>query len=334
MALILTPGQLRDQSEFYRQLGSLTHAGLGVMAAFHQLRAHPPGRAMAVRAARVLAELERGATLTEALRRLGPDTPVFDTALVEAGEQSGRLDQSFKLLADYYEDRARLARQLINDLMYPAFLLHFAVFILPFAEFFKSGNLGVYLVKTLGLLLPLYAGVLALVYACQSRHGENWRARMESAGRLIPVLGRARHNLALARLAAALEALISAGVPIFRAWELAGAASGSPALRRVVASWKSALESGRTPAELVRGSREFPSLFAGLYSGGEISGRLDHELRHLHDLYLEEGSRQMRIVSTWAPKIIYLLIVLAVAWQIVSFYASYYGEADRLMREE
>ncbi|MEI8257349.1 MAG: Crp/Fnr family transcriptional regulator, partial [Deltaproteobacteria bacterium] len=51
-------------------------------------------------------------------------------------------------------------------------------------------------------LLPVYAIVAALIYAGQSKHGERWRAFVELALRPVPLLGTARHYLALARLAA------------------------------------------------------------------------------------------------------------------------------------
>jgi type II secretory pathway component PulF len=69
------------------------------------------------------------------------------------------------------------------------------------------------------ILSPLYLVTILLIYASQSKHGEAWRARIESVSNFIPILGAARRFLALARLAAALEALISAGVNIVEAWE-------------------------------------------------------------------------------------------------------------------
>jgi len=71
-----------------------------------------------------------------------------------------------------------------------------------------------------------------VVYATQSKHGEGWRAVIEALLTIGSRPGHRRRDLALARLAAALEALISAGVNIFQAWDLAASASGSPALRR------------------------------------------------------------------------------------------------------
>src|SRR5579859_7269416 len=148
MPLIVTPGQFSRRSEFYRQLGQLTAAGVGITAALEHLRRNPPERSFRRPIEALLERISQGYTLTESLQGLGSWAPEFDIALLRAGEQSGRLDATFRLLADYYADRAKLARQMISDLAYPAFLFHFAIFILPFADFFKTGNVAVYLLKT------------------------------------------------------------------------------------------------------------------------------------------------------------------------------------------
>src|SRR5690348_7113588 len=135
MPLILTPGQFHRRSEFYQQLGQLIAAGVGITAALEHLRRNPPDRSYRQPLAALLEKVAQGYTLTESVGSLGSWLPEFDIALLRAGEQSGRLDATFRLLADYYADRARLARQMIGDLAYPAFLFHFAVFILPFADF-------------------------------------------------------------------------------------------------------------------------------------------------------------------------------------------------------
>src|SRR5215471_10794157 len=145
MPLIITPGQFAKRAEFYNQLGQLTGAGLGLIRALEQLKSHPPARSYQAPLRRLLEELNHGFTLTEALRRLGQWVPEFDLALLHAGETSGRLEACFRLLADYYRDRARLARQVLTDLAYPLFLFHFAIFIFPFPRLFISGDLVAYL---------------------------------------------------------------------------------------------------------------------------------------------------------------------------------------------
>jgi type II secretory pathway component PulF len=328
MPLIITPRQLAQRSELFHQLAALLSAGVGLIAALETLRNSPPSRAFRAPLSRLIEPLQQGATLSEAAGQLVPSwLPAFDAALVQAGEHSGRLDVCFRFLSEYYNERARLARQFLSDLAYPAFVLHMAIFIFPTSGLtglvLKGDVLGFVLAK-LAILVPLYVGVLGLVYLNQAQRGERWRAGLEILVRGVPLLGVARANLALARLSVALESLLNAGVSIIDAWELAAAASGSPALRRTVFGWKPDVLDGQTPAEAVRASHAFPELFTNLYSTGEISGQLDDTLRRLYQHYQEEAVRQLRLVAQWAPRLVYFVVVLMVAYQIVSFWGAYF----------
>jgi type II secretory pathway component PulF len=326
MPLIVTPGQFSQRAELYHQLGQLTAAGLGLIPALEHLQQHPPSRAFRAPLGLIIGELSKGSTFAESLQHAGRWATAFDVALLDAGERSGRLDAGFRLLADYYADRARIVRQVIVDIAYPAFILHFAVVLFPFPEFFRTGNAILYLAKVLGVLLPIYVGTFLLIFAAQGRHGETWRALMERLLHPVPILGTARRYLALSRLSASLEALLSAGVTIIEAWELAAVASGSPALRRAVFAWKPQLLAGKTPAELATVTREFPEMFSNQYASAEISGKLDETLRRLHKYFQEEGTRKIHAVAQWTPRLIYLIIMLVIAYKIVHFWMGYFQQ--------
>src|SRR3954466_9607853 len=221
MALVITPQQLARRAELYHQLAQLTDAGIGLIQAIETIRRSPPSRSFAIPLWRINHSLEEGNTFGHAVRAAGTWVPGFDAALLEAGERSGRLPQCFKLLAQYYTERSQLARQVLNDLTYPLFLFHFAILIGPFPELILSGNIILYLTKVLRVLVPIYVLVAVILFASQGSHGETWRSLMEACTRYIPFLGSARRALSLSRLAAALEALINAGVPVIESWELA-----------------------------------------------------------------------------------------------------------------
>jgi type IV pilus assembly protein PilC len=333
MPFIVTPRQFTQRAELYHQLAQLMSAGIGVMPALEQIKRNPPASSFREPLQHFLDELAKGRTLSESLQH-GGWLPVFDTALIDAGERSGRLDGCFRLLADYYNDRARVTKLVISQLIYPVGLIHFAVFIflivLPFAASQFNASLTWLFIKAALVLAPLYGVVALAIYALQSKHGEQWRARLESLLRPVPMLGTARHYLALSRLAAALEALISAGVNVIEAWNLAATASGSPSFRRAVATWKPQLNAGRTPAELVRACRLFPETFANLYASGEVSGKLDETLRRLYAYYQEEGTLKLQLFATWTPRLVYLIIVCIIAYLIIQFYTGLYGSNSNL----
>ncbi len=128
----------------------------------------------------------------------------------------------------------------------------------------------------------------------------------------------------------ALEALLSAGVSVIEAWEMAASASGSPALRRTVLAWRPQVDGGRTPAEAVTASRQFPDLFANQYATGEISGQLEDTLKRLHTYYQEEGSRKLHALARWSPRAVYLVVVIIIAYYVLSFWTGYFKQLQNL----
>ena len=334
MPLLNTPRQLTQKAELYHQLASLTAAGVGLISALELIRATPPSRSLQRPIGQIVQTLQAGASVTHALQA-SHLLPAFDLALIEAGENSGRLDVCFRFLSEYYGERARLARQILSDLAYPALILHVAVLVFPvqaLTQLVLQGDLAGFAASKALLLVPAYVVVFGLIYLAQASRGERWRAELERWSRRIPIVGSARSNLALARLSVALESLLSAGVSIVEAWELAAAASGSPRLKRTVLAWKPRVRAGQTPSEAVRASGAFPELFTNLYATGELSGQLDDTLRRLYAHYREEAHLKLQTLAQWLPKLIYLLIALVIAYQIVAFWSAYFTQIGELSR--
>src|SRR5436189_2495606 len=121
MALVITPRQLSQRAELYHQLSQLIDAGIGLPKALETLQRSPPVRSYRKALGKILESINDGSTFSHALRNVQGWMPEFDAALLEAGERSGRLPECFKLLAQYYTDRSQLAREVINNLVYPVF---------------------------------------------------------------------------------------------------------------------------------------------------------------------------------------------------------------------
>lgn len=329
--LLITPGQLAGRSELFHQLGQVTASGIGLIAALEILQRNPPRPSMRGPIARLLHQLQTGSTFGDSLEYSGRWLSSFDIALLQAGEKSGRLPDCFRLLSEYYAQRAQLARQVIAFSVYPLIVFHVAVFIFPinrFTDLVLKGAVVPFAFQKLCVLLPIYGLAFFLVYAMQSTHGEHWRASVERLLASVPVLGSARRNLAVARLSIALDALLNAGVNMIEAWEMAAGASGSPALRRHVIAWKPELLAGRTPSEMVSAHTGFPYTFASLYHSGEISGTLDDALRRSHALHHEEGSRKMKqFVFAFAGALVAGVMLMA-AWNIIRFYLGYFQQIN------
>lgn len=327
------PAGSRQRALFYHQLSALLEAGLPLFTTLDQLARHPPAAELRRPAESILAGLRSGQTFTESFRALSGWAPEFDIALIQAGEHSGRLDQAFSVLARHHEAQAANWQIVAQEAAYPMLVLHVAVFIVPLPLFVRTGSVSQYLIQSVGTLLVGYFVVAFALWATRPTRPETWRAWVERILVRVPVLGAARSDLALARLAGSLEALLSAGVLVTEAWPMAARASGSNVMERTVATWVEPLASGVTPSELVQSCGLFPVSFASAYATGEISGKLEEQLRRLARTHEEDGFRNLRLFSQWSPRVFYGLVSIWIAFQILALAGGYVSTLNELLGE-
>jgi type IV pilus assembly protein PilC len=225
-------------------------------------------------------------------------------------------------------------RSVMGSLAYPALVMHMALLIFPidvFTGFILKGAVTPFVLQK-GLLFGIiYGAVFGVLYACQPDRPEAWRAVAEKVLRWVPLLGASLRKVALARLAAALEALIAAGVSIFDAWELSAAASGSPEIKRAVLAWRPDVEHGTTPAEAVAASGVFPTVFSNLYHTSEVTGKQEETLKRINQVYYDDGVAGLKAFSKGFPVLIFLCVAGYAGWTIVKFYSSYFGQLNNLI---
>ncbi|HYG22403.1 MAG TPA: type II secretion system F family protein [Verrucomicrobiae bacterium] len=332
--MIVTPRQLSLRAELYHQLGSMISAGIPLIRALEMAVSNPTTRVSRGAIEQLIASLKSGLTFSESMTAVHGWMPDFDIALLGVGEKSGRLDASFRQLSAYYAARAKIIRDTIAGLIIALATLHVFLLVFPLNMMVAAvqglwsndyGPLIRFAVQKLLIFGTAYGLVFLFIFLAQGNRAEVWRSLVEKFLRVIPMFGTARHHLVLARLSAALEALVTGGISIVQSWELAAAASGSPELRRRVARWKPELERGATPAELVNSSRYFPETFANLYSSGEQSGQLDEMLGRIKTYFEEDGFRRLSNFSRVMNGTIYGLVVMLVGYNVITFYMERFG---------
>lgn len=334
MPRLLTPGSLGRQAALYHQLASLTRSGIGLIEAYEMAVRNPPSRLHVPRLRQAVKLMRSGSTYVEALSMSDPSLDEFEKALLQAGEESGRLDLCFTKLATYYDQMARMIKTLISNLTYPFLVIHLMVFIFPITDLSAlvlKGAVFEFIWNKTILLGPAYLIFFLLAISLQKGRSEGWRRFVENVVKRIPVLGPALRELSIARLALALESLLSAGVSFFKCWRLAGEASGAPSIKIKIKSWVPLWESGGvTPSETLTTDRFFPDMFVNLYASGEASGSLDSALIRLHNHYSEEAERKLILFAQMTPRILFILVLIVGGYHVIAFYRNYFDQIQNL----
>jgi len=245
----------KDLLLFSQQLASVTRSGYPLAPAIKAIAQdlHRPRLRATLEEMHV--DLERGASLEEALQRQEARFPPIYVALVRAGEATGDLNRVLKLMGDHASRMTAASHRLTLAMMYPlilsisslcvlAYLLldTVPVFAEVFSEFggqlpaptrfllFLSDSLRAYW-PVLSAALPIMATALVVGYGAlrQTREG---RYLTDWIKLYAPSLGPCYYGAVQARFCRTLSLLMAARVPILDSLTLAGAASGCAVLER------------------------------------------------------------------------------------------------------
>ena len=309
------------------ELYLLLHAGVGVGDALALLEREDGYKDLL---AGTSALADGGAPLSACLRE-GGRFPAYLCGLIEVGEGTGRTEEALSALSRYYEQRARLDRQVRSALLYPAVMLVLMlvvigvllVKVLPIFNdvYISLGSrltgvaggllaLGRALDSAMPVLWVLLAVVVALCAAFAGVDGFRekllslWRGRRGDRG-----VSRRINN---ARLTQALSMGMASGLPLEKALELsASLLSDNPAAQARCRQCCEQLEQGVPLAEAMRESSLLPASACRLLELGQRSGSADMAMEKIaRDLSEDSDAAIEELVSRVEPALVLVCSVL------------------------
>ncbi len=242
-----------------------------------------------------------------------------DAAVIEAGEATGRLDVVFAELEGYYGQLANARQRIIAQSLYPLVVLHLGAALLAIPPAIIEGGLRTFFLRVAPLILGFY--LLVLVGWLLWRIIRRGLAQSVVTARsllALPVLGGFLSDWTAWKFSNVLSLYVRAGGGLLNAFEIAGSACENAFLRSLSLSAVSEVQAGRGLAEAVGQKSGWPQVLERALEVGEHSGRLDEETQRAAEIYKERTLGKFDAFSRWTPKILYLVIVLLMAWQAIS----------------
>ncbi|MBX3741758.1 MAG: type II secretion system F family protein [Akkermansiaceae bacterium] len=313
------------------ELAKLLEAGFGIRQAIATiLRTKPPGDQAALLAG-VDASIAAGKSISDAFSA-GTGVTDLERSIIGAGERGGRMAQAFRHLADYYEMLARTRRQAARAMVQPLVLIHMGVFlaVVPFGLIAGKGWGEILLsgAVTLGLL---YGGLIAVwVLVRMALAAAPGNAAVDSLINRIPTIGGARRAMAMARFTRVYHTGLLAGLSMSETVSISLDATQSGVLREAGRDLLITAETGGPLGPVFARNDAFPPAFARSYETAEEAGGLDHDLARWAKYYQEDAVQRVQVAAATIPKVIYALILIFVAWKIISFFLGYYSLLDHI----
>lgn len=306
----------------YHNLSTMLNAGMPIVRVFQTV--HKRGRCG--RAMRLLEqEVAAGSSLTDAVQTHQRRFEKLDRTLIAVGEQTGQTAEMFEMLAQWYEFRQRLQRQVVSGMVLPTLEIHAAAFIVPVVPFALGGwDPWVYWQGVLGILGFLFYSplgvILAILYLTPKRGPIRWV--FDFVVSLIPVLGKAVSELELSRYCKVFAITYKAGIPIVQSSQMAlDAVNNSVIYRRL----RGAHERVKMGEEMSKGfSSILPGEFRGIWEVGEESGDLDESAWRLGNMHADNAENLFTILSKMVPFCIYLFVIIVIVYFIFKGYSQIY----------
>ncbi len=255
----------------------------------------------------------------------------FYVSMVRAGEESGKLDETFTYLADYLERSYELSSRAKNALIYPAFIISAMFGVLILMMVFVVPNLTAILTES-GQEIPLYTAILIgasnffrqfgvfLLIALAIGVIFLWRYLRTENGRLMfsvfqistPFIGGIYKKFYISRITDSLELSLSSGISMVRAIESsADVVRGSIYSKILLDSVADVRGGGALSASLSR-FKEIPPMVFQMIRIGEESGKLSFILKTLSRFYKREVDNTIEtMVNLIEPAMILILGVFA-----------------------
>jgi len=311
-----------------RQMSTLFEAQVSALRIFRLLAAETENGFLAKKLTEISDDLQAGSSISEALSKHPQVFNEFYVSMVKAGEESGKLDETFLYLADYLDRTYELSSKVKGALIYPAFVIvvFITVMILMFTMVIpkisgilvESGakipvytkvilSISNFLVSygfvLLGLVIVL---VFVIVHFIRTPSGRLAYDRFKLS---IPYVNTLFRKLYLARLSDNMATMLSSGITMVRSLELTSNVISNTVYRDILSNAVESVKSGQTLSDSLSGDPQaIPGIMTQMMKVGEESGELGKILKTVARFYAREVTTAVdSLVSLIEPALIVLL---------------------------
>ena len=329
----------KDVAVFSRQFATMINSGLSLIRALHILDEQTENKVLAEVSRDVRMDVEKGASLSQAL---GRHPKVFNrlyVAMVRAGETGGVLDSVLLQLSDIIEKQVELKRKIKSAMTYPVAVLFLVLLIVTAMLIFVVPTFET-LYEDLGGTLPLPTRILLAVSGIVVKWAplilvaevaavfgfrkwitsERGRAAWDAFKLKVPIFGKLVHKTVLTRFSRTFAVLLRSGVPILEALEITSETVNNSVAAAAIKETQGAVKRGESVASELAQHAIFPPMVVQMMAVGEETGQVDTMLEKVADFYDQEIEATVDALTSLLEPLLIVVMGGAVGGMVVALY--------------
>ena len=330
-----------------RQIATLFEAQVSALKAFSMLASNAENKLLGKKLLEVGDDLQSGVSISGALGKHPEVFSEFYVNMVKAGEETGKLNQTFLHLSEYLDRQYALTSKTKNALIYPLFVIltFFVVMTVMFVVVIPK--LSAILLDS-GQEIPIYTkiiiaisdffvnyGFIALIFIflfgiwifqlSRTEAGKNY---IDKTRLSIPIIGDLYKKLFLSRIADNLDTMLVSGIPIIRSIDITADVVSSRVYKTILKDVAENVKSGASLSQAFeRYSEYIPGIMVQMVKVGEETGSLGQILKTLADFYKREVDDAVDTLIGLIEPVMIVVLGLGVGILLVSVLVPIYNLA-------
>lgn len=275
------------------QLNTMTEGGIAITSALQAISEDIENLALQQVLKQILEKVERGQTLSDSIAEHPKVFNQLACAMILAGETSGNLPDSLRRLAEYFDNRDKLAKKVKGAMAYPIFVLAFIniivifimTFVVPrFRDMFDQigGKLPAFTLAFMNFYDFLKSNVLYIigfsvvltistVFISKTKKGHYFFSRLVLS---IPLMGKILSQAFVATFCNTMGTLLAAGVSVLEVFDILSTMSTNDVIKTAVTQTREKIVAGTNLSSSISQAGFFPNMVVKMMQVGEESGSL------------------------------------------------------------
>ncbi len=310
-----------------RQIATLFEAQVSALRIFKLLGSEANNPAIGKALLQIADDIQGGLSLSKSLAKHPKIFSSFYCNMVLAGEETGRLRETFESLATYIDRSYAVTSKAQHALVYPSFIIATFVGVMALMLTLVIPKLTA-IIKDSGVEIPIYTRIvmgvsdifqnyglvvflaLGLLITGILRYGKtpSGRSYFDRLKIDFPGVGGLYRKLYLTRIAQTLSAMLESGISMIQALEITSAVVENVHFERALLTVRDDIKNGASIGKAFSVHEEIPTIMVQMMHVGEETGELGKILQTLAHFYEREVEQSVdTLVGLIEPLMIVML---------------------------
>lgn len=346
---ISAPIKPRDLSVFCRQIVSVLGSGVSIVDALMMLGEQTENKRLREAIKDTQVYVEKGESLSASMKQHPKEFPPILINMVEAGEVTGSMENSFERMSMHFEKAAKLKALVKKAMVYPVAVLCVAIAVVilmlvkvipQFMVMFEGMDIELpdltkalinasdFLQKQWYLLL---GGLAIIIVAIRFyKKTPNGAMVFSKIALKLPLFGKFIVKSSAASFARTLSTLVSSGISMVDAIEITGKTIKNKVFQDAILKSKEGIERGISLSSQIEASGVFPPMVYRMVRIGEETGNIEDMLTKVADYYEEEVEIGTQTLTSAIEPLIIVILACLVGVMIFSIMGPMFTMYDNL----